>query len=131
MGNNNINGGDLSVNVKNIIADGKVEAKELKGLTEAEKEALEKYLKGEGKELPKEGEITYLKDAKILDMSDKKEQKAFFGWPVIAALGALLTWIMSSCTPSDDEPQTIIKGDTTYEFNGNRYGHNVGKDRRF
>jgi hypothetical protein len=62
MGNNNINGGvnnDSLAKLKAIIADGKVEASELKGLTAAEKESLEKYLQGEGKSLPKEGEITY------------------------------------------------------------------------
>ena len=47
MGNNNING-DLSPKLKAIIADGKVEAKEVKGLTNEEKAELENYLKGTG-----------------------------------------------------------------------------------
>lgn len=62
---NNINGGvnnDSAAKLKSIIADGQVKAEELKGLTSAEKEALRKYLIGEGKDLPVDGEIIYLKD---------------------------------------------------------------------
>lgn len=119
MGNNNING-DLSPKLKAIIADGKVEAKEVKGLTNEEKAELENYLKGTGQELPNEGEITYLKEPKILDVSGQKtQQKAGFFAPVLWLLTAAVTFL-TSCISEDEpeKPSTIVEGNKT-EINNN------------
>ena len=114
MGNNNINGGvnnDSLAKLKAIIADGKVEASELKGLTSAEKEALEKYLQGEGKSLPKEGEITYLSEPSnselLADAAKNSIPKA------LGILWDMTLGLFTSCKVEDDEPEYIVPGNNT------------------
>jgi len=125
MGNNNING--LSPKVQQAISDGKVTPEEIKGLTKEEKAELENYLKGSGQELAKEGEITYLKEPKILDMSGKEpvQQAGFFApilWKLlVAAGGAVLAFFTQSCKGfggnEDPEPPNKVPGNSTIIYN--------------
>ena len=112
MGHVNGVNSDSLAKLKAIIADGKVEANEILGLSETEKDALQKYLQGEGKDLPKEGEIVYIKDYKpavdtrsnfaiLVDSFKEALPKA------LAALLALTPLGMQSCDKVDQS--TIVE----------------------